>query len=75
MVAKLQFPVNLRSDTPTFGAIFQGRRGLKDIVTSDSYYVGQEEAFNPKIILSIAKKMWRSVLCHIGKERLWKAAL
>lgn len=70
MVAKLQFPVNLSSGTHAFGAIFKGCRGLRDVVTSNSYYVGQEEVFNPKIIVSIAKKLWRSVLCHIGKERL-----
>lgn len=62
MVAKLQFPVDQGSGTHAFGAIFQGCRGLRDVVISGSSYVGQEEAFNPKLTVSIAIKLWRSGL-------------
>ena len=62
MVAKLQFPVDTGSSTHAFGAVFQGWRGLRDLVVSGSSYVGQEEAFNLKLVVSIAKKLWRAVL-------------
>lgn len=81
MMAKLQFSVAPGSGSHAFGAIFQGSWVLRDVVISGNSDAGQEEAFNPKVTLSIAKELCRSVLqsqdiypwAFIGKERLWKA--
>lgn len=62
--------------------IFQGCRQLRDEVISGNAYVGQEDAFTPKLLLSVAKKTLETLkqrhVYHwgsIGKEKLWKAAL
>lgn len=54
MVAKLQFPVDPEGGTYAFGTIFQGYRGLRDVVISGSSYVGQEELSIPS---EISKKV------------------
>lgn len=50
MVAKLQFPVDPEGSTYAFGTIFQGCRGLRDVVISGSSYVGQEELSVPSLL-------------------------